>query len=139
MQHTRLYISGQIQKICFLQFNIVIYLLIILFEEKTKNCKAPQFCKISFMVFVFYCFFLCQRQFLQGLQWVLMGVSVCSARFLVVSGGFLLWFLPQEYANIYEEQSDRASNKAFLCLCKLDCKSFLNAFGLKNRQCYLRK
>ena len=90
--HSSLYISGQIQKIYFLQFNIVICLLIILFEEKTKNCKAPQFCKISFMVFIFDRF-LCQRRFLQGLQWVLMGFSVCSARFLVGSGGFLLWFL----------------------------------------------
>ena len=44
------------------------------------------------MVFIFDRF-LCQRRFLQGLQWVLMGVSVCSARFFVGSGGFLLWFL----------------------------------------------
>ena len=28
-----------------------------------------------------------------SLQWVLMSFSVCSARFLVRSGGFQLWFL----------------------------------------------
>ena len=50
---------------------------------------APQFCKISFIVYIFDRF-LCQRRFLQGLQWVFM---VCSARLLVRSGGFLLWFL----------------------------------------------
>ena len=66
--------------------------MIILFEEKPKNCKAPPFCKISFIVFIFDRF-LCQRQFLQGSQWVLIGFSVCPGRFLVGSDGFLLWFL----------------------------------------------
>ena len=80
------------QKISFLQFNIVICLLIILFEEKTKNCKATQICKISFTAFIFDRF-LCQRRFLQGLQWVLMGFSVCSARLLAGFGGPLLRFL----------------------------------------------
>ena len=45
----------------------------------------------------------------------------------------------KKYKYIYEEHSDRASNKTFLCVCKLDCKSFLNAFGLKNRQSCLRR
>ena len=27
----------------------------------------------------------------------------------------------------------------FFCVCKLDCKGFLNAFGLKNRKCCLRR
>ena len=55
-QCSTLYISGQIPKICFLQFNIVICLLIILFGEKNKNCKAPQFCKISLIALLLIVF-----------------------------------------------------------------------------------
>ena len=44
----------------------------------------------------------------------------------------------KKYIYICEEHSDSASNKIFFCMFKLDWKSFLNAFGLKNRQCYLR-
>ena len=76
------------------------------------------------------------------------------ARFAMGFNGFFslfcqvldrFWWVPimvlteKEYAYIYEEQSDRASNQALLCVSKLDCKSFLNAFGLKNRQCCLRR
>ena len=60
--------------------------------RKNWNCKAPQICKISFIVFILDRF-LCQRRFLQSLHWFLIGFSVCSARFLAGSGGFLLWFL----------------------------------------------
>ena len=48
-----------------------------------------------------------------------------------------LWWAPvmvlteKKYIYIYEKYSDRTSNKVFLCLYKLDCKCFLNAFGLK--------
>ena len=72
-----------------------------------------------------------------------MGFNGFFSLFCQVLGRF--WWVPvmvlteREYAYIYEEQGDRASNKAFLWLCKLDCKSFLNVFGLKSRQCYLRK
>ena len=86
--HSSLYIW--VNLFCFLQFNIVICLLIILFEKKPKNCKAPQFCIYHCLYFRSF-FFVCQRRFLQCLQWVLMGFSVCSTGFLVGSDGFLLW------------------------------------------------
>ena len=138
MQHTCLYISGQIQKICFLQFKIVICLLIIVFQEKTKNCKTPQFCKIFFIVFVFDRFFLSETV----LAMFAIGFNGFFSLFCQVLGGF--WWFPimvlteKKYTQIYEEHGDRASNKAFF-VCKLDCKSFLNAFGIKNRQFCLRR
>ena len=93
---------------------------------------VPQFCKISFIVIIFdRC--LCQRRFLQGLQWVLLGFSVCSARFLVRSGGFLLWFLWERSRPTFARNTVIERVIKFFCVCKLDCKS-LNAFGLKNCQ-----
>ena len=79
MWHTSLYISVQIQNICFLQLNIAICLLSILLEKKLKTLRHLSFAK-SLQLSLF-------------LQRVLMGFSVCSARFLVGSGGLLLWFL----------------------------------------------
>ena len=74
---------------------------------------VPQFCKISFIVIIFDRF-LCQIRFLQSLQWVLIGFSVCSVRFLMRSGGFLLGFLTEKKKTyIWEEHSVRANNKVF--------------------------
>ena len=76
------------------------------------------------------------------------------ARFAMVFKGFIslfcqvlgaFWWVPfmvlaeKKYTYICEEHRDRASNKGFFCVCKLDCKSFLNAFGLKNRLCCLKR
>ena len=60
------------------------------------NCKVPHFCKISIIVYIFDRF-LCQRRFLQDLLWV----SVCSAKFLVGSGGFLLWFFQKRNTSTF--------------------------------------
>ena len=79
MLHTRLYISGQIQKICFLQSNIAICLCL----------YGTSVLQNLFHCLYFWSFF-CVRDRHRGLQWVLM---VFSARFLVPSGGFLLWIL----------------------------------------------
>ena len=85
MYYTRLYISGQIQKISIFSSSALLYIFWSFYlKKKLKNCKAPQFCKISFIV-VIVDRFLFQRRFLQGLQWVLMGFSVYSARFLIGS------------------------------------------------------
>ena len=95
---------------------------------------APQFCKISFIVIIF-CHFLGQRQFA-------MGFNEFFGLFCQVLGAF--WWVPimvlteNKYTYICEEQGDRASNKVF-CVWKLNCKSLLNAFGLKNCQCFLRR
>ena len=114
-------------------------LLIILFEEKIENCRASQFCKISFIVMTFDRF-LCQDRLLQGLQWVLMGFAVCSARFLVRSGGFLFWFLRKRNTPTFVRNTViEWVIKLFFCVCKLDCRSLLNPFDLKNRQCCLRR
>ena len=99
---------------------------------------APQFCKISFIVIIFDCF-LCQRRFLQGLKWVLMCFSVCSARFQVRSGGFLLWFLRKRNTPTFIRNTAIEQVIKFFCVYKLDCKSFLNDFRIKNRQCCLRR
>ena len=107
-------------------------------KKKTKNCQAPQFSKITFIVFIFDGF-LCQKRFLQGLQWVLMGFSVCSVRFLVGSGGFLLWFIRKRNTLTCMRNIATEWVTKFFCVCKFDCKSFLSAFGLKNRKCYLRR
>ena len=106
--------------------------------KKIKNCKASQFCKISFIVFIFDRF-LCQRRFLQGLQWVLMGFSVYSAKFLVASGGFLLCFLRKRNTPTFMRNIAIEPIIKFSCVCKLDCKSFLRAFGHKGRKCCLRR
>ena len=112
-------------KICFLQFNIVIYLLIILFEEKTKTVRHLKFVKslsLSLLLIPF-----CVKD---GLGF--------NRLFCQVLGGF--WWVPimvfteKKYTYIYEEHSHRASNKAFFVCANL-IVSFLNAFGLKNRQC----
>ena len=99
---------------------------------------APQFCKISFIVIIFDRF-LCQRRFLQGLQWVLMGFSVCSARFLMRFGRFPLWFLRKRSPTAFVRNTAIERIRKFFLWGKLDCKSFLNAFGLKNCQCCLRR
>ena len=71
-----------------------------------------------------------------------MGFNGFFTMFSQVLGRF--WWVPvmvpaeKIYAYIYEEHTVRASNEVF-CVCKLDCKSFLNAFGLKNRQYCLRR
>ena len=117
MYHTRLYISWQIQKFSVFFSSTFPYVFWSFCLKKAKTCNATQFCKISFIVFIFDPFFL------QDMQWVLMSYSVFSARFLVGFGGFLLWFL----------------RKVFLCVCKLHCKIFLSAFGLKNYKCCLRR
>ena len=89
---------------------------------------------------LFFWSFLCQRPFLQGLQFVLMGLSVCSARFLVGSGGFLLWFLRKRNTPLFMRAiAIEQVIKFFVCVCRLDCKSFLSAFGLKNRKCCIRR
>ena len=105
------------QKISFLQFNIVICLLIILFEEKTKNCKAPQFCKISFMVFIFDRFFMSEAVFAR----FAMGFNGFFSQFCHVLGRF--WCVPiivlteKEYAYIYEEQGDIERVIKLFCVC----------------------
>ena len=72
-----------------------------------------------------------------------MGFNKFSSLFCKVLGAF--WWVPimvlteKKYTYICEEHSDRESNKSFFCVWKLDCKSFLNAFDLKNRQCCLKK
>ena len=106
--------------------------------KKAKNCKAPQFFKISFILFVFDRF-LCHRWILQGLQWVLIGFSVCSARFLVSSGSFLLWFFAKRNTPTFMKSI--AIKRVLKCLYvfKLDCKSFLSAFDLKNCKYCLRR
>ena len=121
--HSSRHIWKKIQKISAFFSSTLLYFLIILFK---KELKAPQFFKISFILFVFD-WFLCHRWILQGLQWVSIEFLVCSTRFLVSSGGFLLWFL--------------AIKRVIKCLCvfKLDCKSFLSAFGLKSCKYCLRR
>ena len=76
---------------------------------------TPQFCKISFII-IFYRF-LCQRRFLQGLQWCLKGLLVCSARFLVRSGGFLLWFLRKRSTPTFVRNTgiERVIKVSFVC------------------------
>ena len=71
-----------------------------------------------------------------------MGFNGFFTLFSQVLGRF--WWVPvmvpaeKIYAYIDEEHTVRASNEVFF-VCKLDCKSFLNAFGLKNRQYCLRR
>ena len=67
-----------------------------------------------------------------------MGFSVCSARFLAPSGGFLLWFLRKRSTYTFVKNTAIVPVINSFCMFKLDWKSFLNAFGLKNSQCYLR-
>ena len=89
----------------------------------------------SLWLLLFFYHFLGQRQFA-------MGFNGFFGLFCQVLGAF--WWVPimvlmeNKYTYICEEQGDRASNKVF-CMCKLDCKSLLNAFGLKNCQCFLRR
>ena len=85
-------------------FSSVQHCYMFLTKSSKMNCKVPHFCKISIIVYIFDRF-LCQRRFLQDLLWV----SVCSAKFLVGSGGFLLWFFqkrntPTFIRNIATEQ-----------------------------------
>ena len=73
-----------------------------------------------------------------------MGFSVCSARFLVRSGGFLLWFLWKRNTAIrFLRNTAIVRGIKFVCVCvcvcKLDCKSFLNVFGLKNCKITIKK
>ena len=78
MQHTRPYISGKYKRFVFsLNQHRYIY-FIILFDKNPQICKAPQFCKISFIIVIFDCF-LFQRRLFEGLRWVLMGFLVCFA------------------------------------------------------------
>ena len=68
-----------------------------------------------------------------------MGFSVCSARFLMRFGGFLIWFLRKRSPPTFVRNTAIERIRKFFLWCKLDCKSFLNAFGLQNRQCCLRR
>ena len=100
-------------------------------KKKLKTVRHLSFAKslsLSLFLIVF-----CVRRFLQGLQCVLMGFSVCSARFLVGSGGFLLWFLRTRNTPTFMRNTSIERVVKLFCVCKFDCKSFLNAFGLKNR------
>ena len=69
-----------------------------------------------------------------------MDFSVCSARFLVRSGGFLLWFLRKRNTPTFVRNTviERVIKLSFF-VCKLDCRRLLNSFGLKNCQCCLRR
>ena len=128
MQHTRLYIYGQIQKICFFQSNIAICL-----------CSYGTYVLQNlFHCYKFWSFFVWEMVFAK----FAMGFNGFFGLFCQVLAAF--WWVPimvlteKKYIYICEEHSDSASNKIFFCMFKLDWKSFLNAFGLKNRQSYLR-
>ena len=102
MQHTPLYISGQIQKICFLQFNILICLLIILFKEKKlKTVMHLSFAKsLSWSLFLGV-FLVLETVFAR----FAMGFNGFFSLFCQVLGGFW-WVLnmvlmEKEYAYIY--------------------------------------
>ena len=110
------------QKTCFLQFNSVIFFMIILFEEKPKSCKAPPFCKISFIVFIFDRFCVRDTVFAR----FTMGFNRFFSLSWQVLGRF--WWVPivvltdKKYTYIYEEHSYRASNKAFFVCANLIVK-----------------
>ena len=110
-EHSSLYIW--INTKCFLR-STLLYVFRSFCLKKTKNCKATQFCKISFVVSIFYRF-LCQRQILKGFQWILMSFSVCSVRFLVGSGKFLLWFFRKRNGPTYMRNT--AIERVFFCVC----------------------
>ena len=110
-EHSSLYIW--INTKCFLR-STLLYVFRSFCLKKTKNCKATQFCKISFVVSIFYRF-LCQRQILKGFQWILMSFWVCSVRFLVGSGKFLLWFFRKRNGPTF--MRDTAIERVFLCVC----------------------
>ena len=92
-----------------------------------------------FHCYYFWSFFVSETIFAR----FAMGFNGFFSLFCQVLGAF--WWLPimvlteKKYTYICEEHSDRASNKVFLCVCKLDFKRFLSAFGLKNRQSCLRR
>ena len=80
-------------------------------KKKLKTVRHLSFAKslsLSLFLIVF-----CVRRFLQGLQCVLMGFSVCQ-----VFGGFwwvlIMVLTDKKYTYIHEEHIDRASSKAFL-------------------------
>ena len=129
MLHTRLYISGQIQKICFLQSNIAICL----------RLYGTSVLQNLFDCYYFRLFFVSETVF----AWFAIGFHRFFSLFCKVLGAF--WGVPimvlteKKHTYICEEHINRESNKGFFCVSKLDCKSFLNVFGLKNRQCCLRR
>ena len=117
--HSSLYIW--VNLFCFLQFNIIICLLIILFEKKPKNCKAPQFC-------IYHCLYFRSFFFVSETVFAMfaMGFNGFFSLFYRVLGGF--WWVPimvvteKKYTYIYEEHSDRASNIAFFVCANLIVK-----------------
>ena len=67
-------------------------LLIILFEKNVKTVRHVNFTKfLSWSLFLIY--FCIRDGFYKFLQRVLIGFSICSARFLMGFGRLLLWFL----------------------------------------------
>ena len=115
MQHTRLYISGQI---CSVFFSSTLLYVCWSFCLK-KNLKTVRHLSFAFIiVFIFdRFFFVCQRRFLQCLQWVLMGFSVCSTRFLVGSDGFLLWLSRKRNTSTFMKNTAiEQVIKLFLCV-----------------------